>query len=161
METIEHVLVPVDGSASAMAAAGLAGLLARQCKAHVSVLIVHDEAAVALPGITQAALPGSAPFEPFPEKAARKHIEAAALEHVVPGVEAALGAVPGGIDIVQLWGHPAAEICDYATRNDVDLIVMGKRGGGRFTRLLLGSVSAQVVAHAPCAVTLAAPTSPA
>ncbi|MGR9091772.1 MAG: universal stress protein [Gammaproteobacteria bacterium] len=156
MEKIGHVLVPVDGSGSAIEAAAMAGLLARNCSARVTVLVAHGEAAIALPGLTEAALPGSVPFNPFPKKEARKHFEAAASEHVIPPVEAALGAVPGGISVVQVWGHAAAEICDYAAANAVDLIVMGKRGGGTFKRLLLGSVSAQVVAHAPCAVTVVA-----
>lgn len=156
MTMIKHVLIPVDGSASALAAAELAGVLARALQARVTILIAHDEAAIALPGITQAALPDSTPFEAFPQKAARKHIEAAAREHIVPGVEAALGEIPGGVDIVQAWGHTAAEICDFAAANAVDLIVMGKRGRGGFKRLLLGSVSAHVVTNAPCAVTLVA-----
>jgi len=48
---------------------------------------------------------------------------------------------------------PAAAIVDYARNNHVDHIVMGARGSSPLRRYL-GSVSAQVVAQAPCTVTV-------
>jgi nucleotide-binding universal stress UspA family protein len=47
----------------------------------------------------------------------------------------------------------AAAIIDYARNNNVDHIVMGARGSSPLRRYL-GSVSAQVVAQAPCTVTV-------
>ena len=47
----------------------------------------------------------------------------------------------------------AAAIVDFATRNQVDHIVMGARGNSTLRRYL-GSVSAQVVAEAECSVTV-------
>jgi nucleotide-binding universal stress UspA family protein len=48
---------------------------------------------------------------------------------------------------------PAAAIIDYARNNRVDHIVLGARGSSPLRRYL-GSISAQVVARAPCTVTV-------
>jgi nucleotide-binding universal stress UspA family protein len=48
---------------------------------------------------------------------------------------------------------PAAALIEYARNNRVDHIVMGARGASPLRRLL-GSVSARVVAEAPCTVTV-------
>jgi nucleotide-binding universal stress UspA family protein len=52
------------------------------------------------------------------------------------------------------FGEPANEIIRLAREVDCDLIVMGRRGRGRATKLLLGSVSEKVTKEAPCPVTV-------
>lgn len=49
--------------------------------------------------------------------------------------------------------EPAAAIVDYARHNHVDHILIGARGSSS-TRRYLGSVSSQVVAEAPCSVSV-------
>ena len=49
-------------------------------------------------------------------------------------------------------GHPAEQIMHQADAHEVDLIVVGDRGRSKFARLLLGSVSKQVVQYAARAV---------
>jgi nucleotide-binding universal stress UspA family protein len=49
---------------------------------------------------------------------------------------------------VAVEGPPARTLLDAA--RDADLVVVGSRGHGGFTGLLLGSVSLHVAQHAPC-----------
>ena len=155
MKPIRHILLATDGPAGSIAAAELAGFLARDCNARVSMVVVHSEAALLLPGITDAALPGSVPFAIFPRKEAQQHVETAAAEHTFPDTERALGVVPGGVERHQLWGHTTEKLCDFAATNKVDLIVVGRRGTASFKSMLIGGISSQLVAHAPCAVAVA------
>lgn len=55
-------------------------------------------------------------------------------------------------------GHPAAVLLNAA--EGADLLVVGTRGHGGFTGLLLGSVSQQCVHHAPCPVVVVPPPGP-
>jgi serine/threonine protein kinase len=55
---------------------------------------------------------------------------------------------------------PATAILDYVRANNVDHVVMGARADSML-RTLLGSVSAQVAAHAPCTVTVVRARGPA
>jgi nucleotide-binding universal stress UspA family protein len=54
-----------------------------------------------------------------------------------------------------LRGRPASALIEEAKRWGADLIVLGSRGHGPLESLLLGSVSAEVVDHAPCPVLVA------
>jgi nucleotide-binding universal stress UspA family protein len=51
-----------------------------------------------------------------------------------------------------VMGNPAAALMDTAERVGAAMIVVGSRGRGGFTRLLLGSVSEQCATHAHCPV---------
>jgi nucleotide-binding universal stress UspA family protein len=69
-------------------------------------------------------------------------------------VEEVVGEREAGVRVEQLpvEGPPAGVLLDTARRGD--LLVVGSRGHGGFTRLLLGSVSEQVARHAPCPVVI-------
>ena len=43
-------------------------------------------------------------------------------------------------------------IVNHASKENVDLIIVGTRGLGGFKKMLLGSVSSGIVSHAPCPV---------
>jgi nucleotide-binding universal stress UspA family protein len=50
------------------------------------------------------------------------------------------------------WGDPAEVIIDMVQREKADAVVVGRRGRGRLSELLLGSVSQKVASLAPCTV---------
>lgn len=56
------------------------------------------------------------------------------------------------IRAVVLVGQPAEKIVEFATRQNVDLIVMGSRGQKGISRMLMGSVSRNISDKAKCSV---------
>src|SRR5690625_7433893 len=52
----------------------------------------------------------------------------------------------------RLVGRPAEEIVDYATDNNIDVIVIANRGIGALEKFVTGSVSDKVTKHANCSV---------
>jgi nucleotide-binding universal stress UspA family protein len=77
----------------------------------------------------------------------RKHhediVDAAVRELTRPGV---------AVDRLLLRGRAGSAIVDEAREWPADLIVVGHRGRGTIGSMVLGSVSAEVVDHAPCPV---------
>ena len=62
----------------------------------------------------------------------------------------ALGDSASTVERVVDQGHPAYLLTEAS--KDADLVIVGSRGHGGFTGLVLGSVSQHVVAHADCPV---------
>lgn len=60
--------------------------------------------------------------------------------------------VDGSADTKLVRGHPAEALTRIAARRRAHLILVGSRGVTDIRRFLLGSVSRQVVTHAPCPV---------
>lgn len=78
-------------------------------------------------------------LEPQAKKTLDATVQEALADH--PGV-------PVAALIVQ--GHPAPALLDAAA--NAELLVVGSRGHGAFTGMVLGSVSQHCVSHAPCPV---------
>ena len=78
-----------------------------------------------------------------------EHARRAVQEAVDKAAREISGTAPEVIVSVAT-GQPAEEL--VTASRDADLMVVGSRGTGGFTRLLLGSVSSQVVHHAACPV---------
>lgn len=63
------------------------------------------------------------------------------------------------IETAVLRGRPATAISERARAMGADLIVVGSRGHGRISSMLLGSISSELVDHAPAPVLVARGTS--
>ena len=56
------------------------------------------------------------------------------------------------LETMVVEGEPATSIIHLARKHDIDLLVIGSTGKGAVKRAFLGSVSAEVIEHAPCGV---------
>ena len=135
---ISKLLLGYDGSASAERALAFALETTELHRAELHVL------AVARPPD----LGTEIEIEPVIERELRHYetVLAGVAERLKEGNVAATSAV--------VVGHPAEQILRYAEAHGIDHIVVGNRGRSLFERLLLGSIARQVVAHAPCNVTI-------
>jgi nucleotide-binding universal stress UspA family protein len=78
---------------------------------------------------------------------------ALALDNAERDLALALPSVP--VERFLLRGRAASAIVEEAKEFGADLVVVGHRGHGTIETMLLGSVSAEVVDHAPCPVLVA------
>ena len=135
------IVVGVDGSSNSEYALEWAVREAANRHAPLRVLAVH--------GIARAYITDN----PIPSPADHADLAATrrAAEELVQRVVSRIGgSQPASVDVSAVNGLPATELIDASA--DADLIVVGSRGAGGFHRLLLGSVSSQVVHHAQCPV---------
>ena len=88
---------------------------------------------------------------PPPPAAQRRATGEALLQRALDGVDVS------GIDVerVVAIGNPTRILCDAA--QGATLLVVASRGFGGFRGLLVGSVTQQVVAHAPCPILVIVP----
>jgi nucleotide-binding universal stress UspA family protein len=134
------VVVGVDGSRASSAALRWAADEARLRGARLKVVRAWQFPAV---GYGDAALPPGT-VESWEAETS------AALEEQLAQV---LGPTPDVEVLQEVIEGPAAAVILEAAK-DAQLVVVGSRGRGGFSELLLGSVSAQVAHHARCPVTI-------
>ena len=131
-----NILVPVDGSEGSDRAVAQAIALAEACEAKLNFLYVAN--------INQLAINAC--------------LSDAILEAVTKAgnviLDRAMEMVPSGIEkeAFSETGSPAVVILDFATTNEMDMIVMGSRGLGVVKGVLLGSVSQYIVEQSKCPV---------
>jgi nucleotide-binding universal stress UspA family protein len=136
----ELVVVGVDGSEESIAALSWAARYATAVGATLRAVAAWHFPAAA----------GTAPVGFAPEP-----VRAEAEEHVRDSIAAAIAKVLQGpaaekVETKIAYGHPAQVLLDESS--DADLLVVGHRGRGAFTGMLVGSVSTHCVTHATCPV---------
>lgn len=135
------VLVATDGSTSAARAEGIAAAIAAGCMCRLVIVTIS----------------GSLPVADL-RQLAHAEGDLGAAEHkltaqVLEGAaERASSAGVKDVSLVCEDGDPAITIIEIANREQVDLIVVGSRGEGLLSQLLIGSVSRSVLNAARCAV---------
>ena len=138
---MERIVVGVDGSETSKAALAWALDEARRRKAAVDV--VHTWYMPWSIGYHYAA---DVPYEAVEENARRL---------LATMVDEADTSDVASVEQILRSDGPARVLLEIA--KGADLLVVGSRGLGGFTGLLMGSVSAQVVHHAPCPVVVIPP----
>lgn len=136
---MQNVLVGYDGSPSARQAVAFAIDLAKRFDARLHVLVVArapDWGAIEL------------------EKRELVDHELRHANEVLDDIKATLASDGEHPEFDLIVGQPAKEIVLYAEQHEIDHLVVGHRGHTPFDRWLIGSVARQVLAYAPCAVTI-------
>jgi nucleotide-binding universal stress UspA family protein len=133
-----NILLAVDGSDHALHAARVAADLANAMNAKTLRVVV-----------AYASIP---PYLGEPNLQDAINARLMGSQGILQKAVEALGTVSAEVFTDPVEGDPAESIIEVARTRESDLIVMGSRGLGRLSGLLLGSTSQKVVAHAPCPV---------
>ena len=141
---MKTIVVGVDGSEGGKAALEFAVEEAALRGARLKVVTAWE-----IPPAVVAGLAADSGFFDQSLIEARQHAEAIVAEAVARAAELQPSVV---IEPRVVEGHEAKVLLEEA--KDATLIVVGSRGHGGFTGLLLGSISQQVVNHARCPVTV-------
>jgi nucleotide-binding universal stress UspA family protein len=138
-----RVLLALDGSASAESARRLVRALHWPEGTVIEVVAVEEPI---FDPLVAAGLPLAGLNADIPDAVSFP------LQGVLIDAVAALEAPGRVVTRALLSGRPASVIVNEAAERRTELIVVGSRGLGPLRSMLLGSVSAEVVDHAPCPV---------
>jgi nucleotide-binding universal stress UspA family protein len=138
----ETVIVGVDGSPSSTAALAWAARYADAIGATLHAVLAWHYPSVA----------GGPPVGHTPEPV-RSQVEQSRYEILDKAIESACRELPAiQVDRKVVYGHPAQALIDES--RNAHLLVVGSKGHGGFTGMMLGSVSTHCVHHASCPVTV-------
>ena len=139
------IIVGVDGSGHSQRALEWAMKEAAIRHAPLTVLTVHEAMKGYYSTVTVF------PDDPAQTEEVRTAVQAE-TDKVLAGLD---GPHPDSVTVKAVHGFPVEELINAS--QDADMIVLGSRGAGGFTRLMMGSVSSQVAQHAHCPVLIVPP----
>jgi nucleotide-binding universal stress UspA family protein len=140
---VPGIVVGVDGSPNSERALDWAMKQAAAVHAPLTVVAVHEVPKSYWGGIPVVG-PADAPLLANLRQAAEEMTQRAASRLD--------GAEPATVTVHAVSGFVVKELVDAS--QDADLVVVGARGGSGFARLLMGSVSSEVVQHSACPVVI-------
>jgi nucleotide-binding universal stress UspA family protein len=139
-----RVLIGYDGSAGAEDAVALVLAMRWPTGTAIRVVTAMEPTAALVPG----PLPGAGLISSPDIDEQIRHVLQGDLEAVVDRLRQTGAQSEGAV----VHGRPATVIAEEARRFAADLVVAGSRGHGPIASLVLGSVSAELVDHAPSPV---------
>lgn len=139
------IVVGVDGSGHSQRALEWAMKEAAMRHAPLTVLTVHP----AIVGYFGGLVTAPQDLELTEQAGAAAKAEA---DKVLAGLD---GPHPESVTVTAVHGFPVEELVNAS--KEADVVVLGSRGVGGFTRMLLGSTAGQVVQHAFCPVLIVPP----
>jgi len=133
-------MAATDGSSGGLRAVEAAAELAKATGAQLSILTIGGSGGPEIDQLIRA------------EGNAGEAMELLCNQALTEGQRSARQAGIANVKLLTKWGDAAEVIIESARHENADLIVVGRRGRGRLTGLLLGSVSQKIVSLAPCKV---------
>ena len=147
LQNFRSIGIAFDGSEFAMRALKVAEAMARRFDAELLILQVVPTQSYVFesPGMASAAVAAVADVADSARKSAQKEIGGIVKAISEGGVRVKGEVFLGGASVVE-------ELAQYIARENISLLVVGRRGLGTLRRLLLGSVSAGLIDRVDCPV---------
>ena len=137
------IVVGIDGSPNSERALDWAMKQAAAVQAPLTVIAVHE-----VPKSYWGGIPVIGPAD----EALLANLRQAAEEMTQKAASRLGDAGPASVTVRAVSGFVVKELVDAS--QDADLVVVGARGVGGFTRMVMGSVSNEVVQHSACPVVI-------
>ncbi|HEX3713509.1 MAG TPA: universal stress protein [Trebonia sp.] len=142
-QAVPGIVVGVDGSPNSERALDWAMKLATSLQAPLTVIAVHE---------VPKSYWGNIPVKGAADEWVVENLDHAVNEMTQKAATRLGDAGPASVTVRAVSGFVVKELVDAS--QDADMVVVGARGASGFTRLLMGSVSSEVVQHSACPVVI-------